>query len=257
MKIKPILLKALLPFVLYGCASTFSVNAVIFNGISLSGNGPHKQDNCTPSKGTLEYLLNDIWNSGFIVKSERNKKEILDNSYGIFPVESELDICGMNCNGAHANGYILLNESLFCTDLTGRLKIFRSYNTPPDNVLVHELFHDFFYKLMDDDSKNDFTELARDFYYSVLDAETSFEKLELLRDVGFDDPVEKDFDSVFSKLREMRKAYTKMDEDRFLSEELFSIFVENAYAGRFNIPEELRVFYRGLISDSFMDKKFK
>ncbi len=236
--------------------------ATLFEDINIS---KRAEPSCDASKQTLEFLLSEFWNSGFVVNSDNIEREILDNHYGIFKAEDAPNFCKNSCFGLYlrnkqtGNEYVLFKESVFCQNMEGNMKMLHRYMPSPSEDLVHELFHDFWRNFIDDKTKSEFADASEQFYTRIKSANTDEQKLALLSEVGIVNPSVSDFGRTLGKLARLKKAYDSYGDsidEGYFGPELFSLFAENSYMNKFNIPLELRKFYSGIITESAMKKRF-
>ncbi len=209
-----------------------------------------------PKRKTIERLLAEIWDSGFLDRNERVKEEVVNNEYGIFKRLSDRAnfAVGRACfiREKDQQDQILLNrklfphmavvpgEDVFLTGLDKRIKA----------TLVHELFHDFWYNVLSPLEKYWFSQKVRKFYGEMEMATTVTAKLRFLSNIGYFEPTEDHF-KAFEDLGFLKEKYV---DPKFFGTELYAILAERAFSGKIIIPEDLRQFYKGLISETYLNK---
>jgi hypothetical protein len=209
-----------------------------------------------PKRKTIERLLAEIWDSGFLDRNERVKEEIVNNEYGIFKRLSDRAnfSAGRACyiREKDQQDQILLNRKLFPhieivpgedAFLTGLDKRIRA-------TLVHELFHDFWYNVLSPRERYWFSQKVRKFYGEMEMATTVTAKLKFLSNIGYFEPTEDHF-KAYEDLGLLKEKYV---EPKFFGTELYAILAERAFSGKIIIPEDLRQFYKGLISEEALHK---
>jgi len=209
-----------------------------------------------PSKKTMERLLAEIWDSGFLNRNRINEEEIINNNYGIFK---------KSCAEAHfAEGRacyirekdqrdkILLNKILFphYERVEGNEIIYIRLDKRIKATLVHELFHDFWHNLLNPRERDWFSIKAKKFYEEIKIATTGEDKLRFLRDIGYVEPTEDNF-PCYEELDLLKDKYP---ERKFFGTELYAILAERAFSGKMIIPKQLREFYKGIISETYLNK---
>jgi ankyrin repeat protein len=209
------------------------------------------------SKQTIEGLLYEIWESGFIRKNVLTKREILNNAYGIFqkapktmsdpegrafyqPRDGEKDL-------------LMLNAKLFAhvepapkpphPDKVSIKRLDRRIRA----TLVHELFHDFWHNILDERKRFLFAREVEIFFIELKLAKTEQQKRHLLDKMGIGQLENLDFES-FEVLLEIQDIYSR---DK-LGTELYSTLAGRAYAGRTIIPEQFQKYYSFVVSDEFL-----
>lgn len=205
---------------------------------------------------TIGTLLAEIWDSGFLDRTEMLKEEIVNNDYGVFNrFSDEANFASGRACFIRQKGHpdqILLNrklfphlamfadEDVFLTELDRGIKA----------TLVHELFHDFWYKLLSPLQKYRFSQKVRKFYGEMEMSTTATVKLKFLSNIGYFEPAEDDF-KAYKELVLLKEEYP---DKKFFGTELYAILAERAFSGRIIIPEDLREFYKGLISKTYLNK---
>lgn len=209
-----------------------------------------------PNKKTMERLLAEIWDSGFINRNKINEEEIKNNKYGIFKktnAEAYFDVdraCYVKTKGKRDK--ILLNKRLFphFEAVEGRDIIRTGLDKRIKATLVHELFHDFWHNLLNSQERDCFSIKAKEFYEEIKMATTSEDKLKFLRDIGYVEPIEDNF-TYYQELDLLRIEYPKQ---KFFGTELYAILAERTFSGKMIIPQLLREFYKGIISETSLNK---
>ena len=79
---------------LCGC-NLVMTNTVLYQNVDFRS---QKQRNQLPSKKSMEWLLTEIWNSGFLEKNELVEREILNNHYGVFDGDKDIVVIGDNAD---------------------------------------------------------------------------------------------------------------------------------------------------------------
>lgn len=209
-----------------------------------------------PSKKTMERLLAEIWDSGFLNRKKINKEEIINNNYGIFKKSCpEAHFCaGRACYIREKNkrDKILLNKNLFPHFKRAKNNkiIYTTLDKRIKATLVHELFHDFWYNLLNRRQRNRFSIRAKKFYEEIKIATTGEDRLKFLRDIGYVESTEDNF-LYYEELDLLKDKYP---ERKFFGTELYAILAERAFSGKTIIPKQLRKFYKGIISETYLNK---
>lgn len=211
------------------------------------------------SKQTIQGLLYEIWDSGFIRKNDLTKKEILNNDYGVFrkAPKTLTDPEGRAYyHRRHGKkDLLMLNASLF-----GHLE---PAPKPPhmDKVrvkkldkgiratIVHELFHDFWHNILDGKKRYLFTDEGEIFLIELMLAKTEQEKQRFLDDFGIGNQGPADFAS-FGVLLEIKDIYVP---EKF-GTELYAILAGRAFSEESVIPEQFEKYYSALVSDAVLHK---
>ena len=210
------------------------------------------------SKQTIEGLLYEIWDSGFIRKNNLTQQEILNNAYGVFrkapKTLSEPEGRAYYHQRDGQKDLLMLNASLF-----GHLE---PAPKPPhmDKVnikrldrriratLVHELFHDFWHNILDERKRYLFTSEGEIFFIELMLSKTELEKQQLLSEIGIGQNEAFDFES-FEVLLEIKAIYNLEK----LGTELFSTMAGRAYSGKTIIPKHFKKYYSFLLSDEVLN----
>lgn len=203
-----------------------------------------------PCKRSIENYMYRIFESGFLRKKQSIKKEIFDNYYGIF----EKDAYGKNTLGSYFNrtDTVALNEILFVNKITrGNVTYFVAPKANAAAILIHELFHDFWYNdLVSPKEKEEFSKESRKIYERALLATTKERKLDFLESIGLKNAKEEHF-KPFLELMACEENY---DSEIFFSTELYSRFAEGSYGKKMIIPKQLREYYEPLISKEWLNR---
>jgi ankyrin repeat protein len=211
------------------------------------------------SKQTIEGLLYEIWNSGFIRKNNLTQQEILNNAYGVFRKapktlsepegrayyqqrEGKKDLLMLN---AHLFGHLEPAPKPPHMDKVSIKRLDRRIRA----TLVHELFHDFWHNILDESKRYLFTSEAEIFFIELMLAKTELEKQQLLSEIGIGQNDDFDFES-FEVLLEIKDIYNLEK----LGTELFSTLAGRAFSGNTIIPKHVKKYYSFLLSDEFLDK---
>lgn len=209
---------------------------------------------CDASKETMEDLISAAWHSGFLAKTERVKKETLNNMYGTYG--PEYDVCEKDGEACFTKNSLVkdhhkvvdtlaIGEILFCRG-SGKEEAARLHL---DKIMMHELFHDFWHNILTKKQRQEFSVGVKKFYGAMLAATTKESRLEFLQSIGIDDPKEHDYE-LFARLQNRRGHYA---EQKWWPE-LFSIMAEKTYESEMIIPQQLRKFYQGLISEKALNR---
>jgi ankyrin repeat protein len=116
-------------------------------------------------------------------------------------------------------------------------------------TLVHELFHDFWYDVLDQRKRFLFSVEAEIFFMELLLAKTELEKKQFLWELGINPQGNIDFES-YEVLREIQDIY-RMEK---LGTEIFAILAGRAYSGKTVIPKPFQKYYSMLLSDEVLDR---
>lgn len=201
-------------------------------------------------------LLSEVWDSGFLNKNELNRREILNNQYGIFSKDSELfsftgdRACYIRKKGREDK--VMLNKKLFThfeRYSPGSHK-FRQKDKRIDATLIHELFHDFWHNILDDKKRLLFSIESEIFYREMSLAQTTKDKLKFLRSIGFNKPTRGNF-KPYEELKDMR---VNCSDQIFFGTELYAIIADRLFSGKMIVPKQLRKFYKGIISEVALNK---
>jgi ankyrin repeat protein len=212
------------------------------------------------SKKNFESLLFEIWDSGFIEKNNLTRKEILNNTYGVFrKTEAPLAEPEGRAYFQQREGQkdiLMLNAKLF-GHLVPSIKPLRLKKTHVKRLdklirdtLVHELFHDFWYNILDERRKNLFSYEAEIFFIELMMAKTKKDKTQLLESFGYSQP-EEEFFNFFKALQELKKTYSL---EKAFGTELYATLAGRAFSGVTIIPNQFRKYYSGLLSDEALNK---
>jgi len=211
-------------------------------------------------KDTFENLMFEIWSSGFFRKNDLTKEEIQNNTYGVFrkPVKSGPALEGrayyQQIEGARDR--LILNAKLF-----GHFKMETNpapwsgvIHEPLDRrirvTIVHELFHDFWYNILDERKRYLFSDEAEIFFIELMMVKTEEDKSQFINNSGLGQRGEVYFEHL-KRLLEAREMYS---HDKVFGTELYSIIAERAYSGAIIIPKQFRKYYLGILSDETLDK---
>jgi len=240
---------------LSSCSRILRIEPEIYSNIELR---PTIQYEGTADKKTIEGLLAELWNSGFLQKSELIKEEIFNNEYGIFHKADKFSTRSRKKGHAYyikvkgQKEKLMLNRKLFShyePSFKGRF-IFIPLNKKVKATLIHELFHDFWYNLLDKRTRFLFSIDAEIFCLESLLAKTEEDKTAFLNHMGLVKSDLEDFKPI-ETLKDQKKYYS---DQKFFGTELYSILAERAFSGRMAIPKPLRKFYYGLLSESALNK---
>jgi len=236
---------------LCGC-NLVTTNTVLYKNMDFRS---QNQRNRLPSKKTMGWLLNEIWNSGFLERSELIEREILNNQYGVFDKNmyvthaSQRRACYIR--EENAPDKVMLHRRLFphWKLLKKGGARFTKVDERIQATLVHELFHDFWYNILDSERRCQFTIEAEAFLNDLDGIKTGEDKILLLRKMGVGNPSVEDFEP-FEDIQEIRKKY---GEHKFFGTELFSVIADRAFSGEIIIPKQFRVFYENIVSEQSLN----
>jgi len=212
------------------------------------------------SKENFESLLFEIWDSGFIKKNDLTREEILNNTYGVFrkaeaPL-SEPEGRAYYQQREEQKDVLMLNAKLFghLVPSIMPLRLKKVHVKRLDKLirdtLVHELFHDFWYNILDERRKNLFSYEAEIFFIELMMTQTKKDKTQLLESLGYTQP-EEEFFSFFKALQEIKKTYSL---EKAFGTELYATLAGRAFSGVTLIPNQFRKYYSGLLSDEALNK---
>jgi len=226
----------------------------VFSNIELKSNIHYKG---MANKKTIEGLLGELWNSGFFQKNELIMEEIFNNDYGLFHKGSKFSNSSLRKGRAYyikvkgQKEKVMLHRKLFShykPSLSGRF-ILRPLNKRIKATLVHELFHDFWYNVLDNRKRFLFSIEAEIFFLEAMIAKTTEDKMIFLSNIGLNALRLEEF-RPFEELRDQKKYYT---DQKFFGTELYSLLADRAFSGKMTIPEQFRKFYYGILSESALD----
>lgn len=220
----------------------------VFTEVSLKEKAVKRQ---YVSRGAMEYILWQIWDSGFLNAGPVIRQEIFNNDYGVFVKPQR--------KGAHIRGRayflargeapdrIMLNRTLFAHFVYDHKNGPVCYLMDKRAVatMLHELFHDFWHNILDDRSRAIFTAEAETFFIELIMAEAYNDRRGFLSGLGWDNPPQEAFE-VFLELIALRDEYPAK---KFFGTEMYSILADRAFSGRIVIPEPFRKYYGGIVSD--------
>ncbi|MBU2589369.1 MAG: hypothetical protein KKA65_03280 [Nanoarchaeota archaeon] len=213
---------------------------------------PNKESELLASQETFSVYLYRILDSGFLNDTKEIKEEIYDNQYGV--LKNKKTKKGSLYLGFYygLKEQVLLSEYLFIRKEKGPgITFFISSIVDPLPILMHELFHDFWYNdLISSESKKDFSIEVRKLYDDMINSNSLEEKIDFLKRAGYSSPEEKDFKE-FQNIIPRKEEYGDLD---FFSNELHSVFAELTYAKKIIMPRQLREFYKPLISEEWLNK---
>jgi hypothetical protein len=239
----------LLSLVLTCC---YSFKSAVYSDIKLRNELSEKY---VASKETIESLLTEVWFSGFLRKNELTFEEILDNSYGVFCKARGASLSTDGNASYIKSGHldkIMLNRKLFThleSNFGGKC-VLKRVDKRIRATLVHELFHDFWYNILDHQKRILFSIEAEIFYEEMLMVKTKEDKLRFLYYVGLKEPTEDNFEP-FETLLRLKDTYSPQ---KFFGTELYSIIAEKVFSGEMIIPKQFRKFYNGIISETVLFK---
>ncbi|MFB0565784.1 MAG: hypothetical protein ACETWK_08920 [Candidatus Aminicenantaceae bacterium] len=206
--------------------------------------------------GTVkEKMITEIWTSGFFEINDINQEEIINNIYGIFG-----NSYGLSSGPIRQACYIYLENHkdrvMLNTNLFSHSKINNESEVklkPSDErikaSLVHELFHDFWYNILDKRKRILFSKEAEILFIESIMAQTKSEKLHFLHNIGLNKTLEDDF-KLFEGLKKLKEHYP---DQKFFGTELYSIIADKTFSRMMIIPRQLRKYYYGIISDNVLN----
>jgi hypothetical protein len=193
-----------------GCLRTIRIESKIFPNVKLKPNFRYEG---RAYKETIESLLAEIWTSGFLMNNGLVREEIINNNYGFFCKSEEYTYPKKGAayykKEAGKSDKIMLHKNLFPhTELhfSGKV-ILRPIDKNIRAALVHELFHDFWYSLLDRDKRFQFSMEAELFYLELDMARSGQDKVRFLRSIGMMEPAEEDFKG-YQELKDYKEHYT-------------------------------------------------
>lgn len=227
-------------------------DSILYSEINLD---PTTRRGSTASKETIEGLLYEIWESGFFRQNNLVKEEILNNTYGVFrkPRKTLSEPGGRAYFQSRAGqkDLLMLNARLFKhiapTPNPGHMKktMVRRLDDNIRSTIVHELFHDFWISLLDEKRRQLFTREAEIFFIELPQGGTAGDTAHLL-DYFRDERPEKALSKFFEVLHELREIY---GHEKSIRTELYATLAGLTYSGVIIIPEPLKKFYAGILSD--------
>lgn len=211
-------------------------------------------------KDTIEDLLFKIWDSGFLRKNDLTKEEIQNNTYGVFRKSFK--------SGPASEGRAYYHRIeggrdrlILSADLFGHLEmeinpapwrgvILKPLDRRIRATIVHELFHDFWYNILDERKRYLFSSEAEIFFIELMMAKTEEDKLQFINNSELGQQGE----IYFERLKRLLEARELYDQKKVFGTELFSIIAGRAYSGGIIIPRQFRKYYLSLLSDEVLDK---
>jgi ankyrin repeat protein len=242
-----------------GFSSCRTADSILYPDINLN---PRAGRGSTASQETIEGLLFEIWDSGFFKQNYLVKEEILNNTYGVFrKPRTTLSEPGGRAyfqSRAGQKDLLMLNARLFKhiepTPKPAHMKkvMVRRLDENIRATIVHELFHDFWNNLLDEKRRQLFTRTAEIFYIELVPAETTGDTAYLLDDFRYDRPEQARL-KFFEVLNELKDIY---GYEKAIRTELYATLAGLAYSGITIIPESLKRFYVGILSDESLGTTF-
>jgi len=225
----------------------------VYPDISLK---PESKRTSFANEDGVRSLLSEVWDSGFLNKNELNREEILNNQYGILYEDSELS--SLISSRAYyikiedGEDKVLLSKKLFghFEWNSPRRNKFRKKDKKIHAILIHELFHDFWYNTLDDKKRLLFSIESEIFYKEMSLAQTAKDKLKFLRSIGFNKPTKDNF-KPYEELKYLRMNFS---DQKFFGTELYAIIADRLFSGKMIIPKQLRKFYKGIISEAALNR---
>ncbi len=245
-------------FSISSCSRILKIEPEIFSNIELKSNIHY---NGIANKKTLEGLLAELWNSGFFQNSEPIREEIFNNNYGLFSKGSLSSPSSLKKGRAYylkikgQKDKVMLNKKLFShyvPSFGGKLKL-KPLNKKIKATIIHELFHDFWYNILDKRERFMFSIESEIFCLEAFMAKTNEDKIAYLRNIGMNNPCLEDF-KPYEELKAQKEYYA---DQKFFGTELYSILAYKAFSGKMTIPKQLRRFYYGIVSESFLNRDRK
>ncbi len=190
------------------------------------------ETNGEPSRQTLDNIVSLTYNKCLDVKNKELKREYLDNHYNI----SE-EPCGLNLKGKTLGCYMSKNEDIHLNKLlfTG----FSKYNFKGESewdtldvktveaILLHEVMHDVWHQLLDNQKKLEFS-IEAEIWYRYLDDDSRHKKLISRREQFY-------------------------SEEKFFGTEMYSILPEIKHRQKLDIPEVLKKYYEGYLNEEMLE----
>ena len=256
------ILMASVPVVAANCAP---FKSQLYPGVALSEENAGNSTS-DPTKESIEALLADIWNSGFLDKNEMVKAEITNNRYGIsddslesvsmYTSEDDYFDCkrGRACfvENTTEPDAIILKHKLF-SHMTFNQKGESDFIGKDEGLhatFLHKLSHDFWNNMLTIDQQLEFSVESQIMYQRMASAKTDDDKVKFLRWIGYSNPDEGNFEP-FEGMMEKKRYYS---EDKWFGTELFARIAAAAYSGEIIVPKQLRKTYKGIISLASLDR---
>lgn len=243
-------------------SSCQSADYKLYPGIKLK---PASRKGSLASKRTFQSLLYEVWRSGFIANNDLTKQEILNNTYGVFQkaerVHSEAQGRAFYQQRTGKKDVLMLNANLFghlkLPPKPGRLQksLISSLDGLIRDTLVHELYHDFWYNIMDQRRKDLFASEAEIFLIEIelIKASAEINKLKFLERIGFNQP-EIDYFRFLGALLDLKKTYSL---EKAIGTELYATLAGRTFSGATIIPEQLRKYYLSVVStEALFENRF-
>ncbi|MBR9683206.1 hypothetical protein GOV03_01580 [Candidatus Woesearchaeota archaeon] len=125
-------------------------------------------------------------------------------------------------------------------------------------TIIHEWYHDFWNRLVDNQNQLEFKIEGQTFYDELATLKTDEQKLKFLKKIGHTTSQIDDFEG-YEELIKKRKRYltggtSTSRGDKFFGSELYATLADRAFSKRVLIPQKLRKFYQGFISQEHLEK---
>lgn len=229
------------------CARHPRIEYQVFVGVQLREDSVYRSEAC---QDTIEFLLSEVWESGFFQDDVQLLQEILNNNYGIFEYQDcpeQLTRIRAFYQQENEKERVMLNKSLFRHfDFSSWSEITLSdMDRGIKATLVHELLHDFWFKILNDAQKSRFTAEAEHFYGELSRVVRKQDKLDFLKRAGYRDPDPAEFEP-FEEVMRLRNRYP---DPNFFGTELFAVLGDRAFSGRILIPRRFHIYYMDILSE--------
>jgi hypothetical protein len=209
----------------------------------------------SPEEKRILQFLEEIWSSGFLADTPRVRAEVQNNQYKIYEKEKAFADLGSGrayfLMNAAPQDQILLSKSLLGGLVYSPLKRkirFKHTDRRIHETLVHELFHDFWFNILDGSERSAFSVEAERLIRDIELVSSKKDRLDFLARAGYSKPDENFFKAYADLLLAKREYGNYM----FYRYECFPVLAAKAFARELIIPPELRRFYAGIISDEYL-----
>lgn len=210
----------------------------------------------SPEEKRIRQFLKEIWSSGFLADSPLIRAEVQNNQYKIYGREKAFADLGSGrayyLRNAAPQDQILLSKSLLGGLVYSPIKRkvrFKQTDRKIHETLVHELFHDFWFNILDSSERLAFSAEAELLIRDIELANSKKDRLDFLARAGYSKPDENSFKAYTGLLIAKRQYGNYM----FYRYECFPVLAAKAFARELIIPRELRRFYVGLISEETLN----
>jgi hypothetical protein len=209
-----------------------------------------------PNKESIENLIASVLASGFLKDNEATRTEIMNNQYGI--LREDVGATGLPRARAlyvrqdDGTDAIMLSDNLFSRIVSrgfGQSGV-SAKDARIEATLIHEIFHDFWFHLLDIQRRHLFSMEAQTFLDELALVDDDEEKMTFLKAAGLGDPSLDDF-SAYARLLDWRNSYPDIQA---YARELFAIIAAETYVGDIVVPPTLRRFYAGVLADIALNR---